>query len=194
MMINDVFLKFGWWSWFWWHFLFLHCKIASILVIYDRMFVLSILSALWLNPCAIPEGMQLSVKEEVKHQIRLIVNWISLLFTKIFLRFFKPYFSDLPGSAGQWQGEVSNIYALRAPLAVCNKFELKVAPSGWIELKRGELGSSQKLKILLLRQSQMLLSDMTLDVTCASARWPDCACARMLSSARMFSSVRQGAC
>ena len=51
------------------------------------------------------------------------------------------------------------------------------------------------LQILILRQSQMLLSDMTLDVTCASARWPDCfACARMLSSARMFSSVWQAAC
>ena len=48
------------------------------------------------------EGMQLPVKEgtegEVKHQIpKLIVNWISLLFTNIFLRFFKPYFSDPPG-------------------------------------------------------------------------------------------------
>jgi hypothetical protein len=64
--------------------------------------------------------MQLSVKEEVKHQISLIVNWISLLFTNIFLcfsmtyysafhehisllftniflRFFKPHFSDPPG-------------------------------------------------------------------------------------------------
>ena len=41
--------------------------------------------------------MQLSVKEEVKHQISLIINWISLLFTNIFLRFFKPYFSDPPG-------------------------------------------------------------------------------------------------
>ena len=79
--------------------------------------------------------MQLSVKEEVKHQISLIVNWISLLFTNIFLRFFKPYFSDPPGQLlvlvvdeGMLGSECIKLYMLSG--LNCNKFELKVAPSG----------------------------------------------------------------
>ena len=106
MMINDdVFLNFGWWSWFWWHFLFLHCKIVSILVIYDRM-----LFSQYYELCdstLVQSRKECSCRWRKRWNIRLVwfsigflcfsLKHISLLFTNIFLRFFKPYFSDPPG-------------------------------------------------------------------------------------------------
>ena len=113
MMINDdVFLNFGWGSWFWWHFLFLHCKIVSILVIYVFQYYQLCDSTL------VQSRKECSCRWRKRWNIRL--GWLSIGF----LCFSRKYFSDslnrisliLLAVLGSDRAKYQIIYALRAPL------------------------------------------------------------------------------